>query len=71
MNQHKNALNEEGKSSAADHVLRNKGHQINFNQPEVLARDNSKKRREIKETILTLKHPNSYNTISHELAIFK
>ncbi len=71
MNQHKNGLREEGKSAAADHVLQNKNHGINFDKPEILARDKSKKGREIKETILTFKHQNSYNIISHELAIFK
>ena len=71
MNQHKNNLKEEGKSAAADHVLHNKDHTIDFDRPEILARDKTKKGREIKETLLTLKHPNSYNTISHELVIFK
>ncbi len=71
MNQHKNSLKEEGKSAAADHVLHNKDHAINFDKPEVLARDNTKKGTEIKETLLILKHQNSYNTISHELVIFK
>jgi hypothetical protein len=70
MKQHKNGLRQAGNSAAADHVLNNKDHGINFDRPEILARDKSKKRREIKETLLTMKHPNSYNTISHELAIF-
>ncbi len=47
MNQHKNGLREEGKSAAADHVLNNKQHEIHFDKPEILARDNNKKRREI------------------------
>jgi predicted GIY-YIG superfamily endonuclease len=71
INQHKNGLKEEGKSSAADHVLHNKDHGINFDRPEILARDNNKKAREIKKTLLTLKHSNAYNTISHELVIFE
>ena len=69
--QHINGLKEEGKSAAADHILRNKGHKIDFNQPTILAHDNNKKKREIKETLLTIKNTNSYNTISHDLAIFK
>jgi hypothetical protein len=59
MNQHKNGLKEEGKSTAADHALHNKDHVINFDRPhDVLARDNTKKGREIKEILLTLKHSN-------------
>jgi hypothetical protein len=53
MNQHKNGL-EEGKSTAADHVLHNKDHVINFDRPDVLARDNTKKGREIKEILYGL-----------------
>jgi hypothetical protein len=43
---------------------------INFDRPEVLANGNSKKKNEIKETLLTIKHSNSYNKISHELMVF-
>lgn len=43
MHQHKNGLKEKGKGSAADYVLNNKDHGINFGVPEILARDNTKK----------------------------
>ncbi len=57
-------------STAADHVINNKNHPINFYRPEVLASDNSKKKNEIKETLLAIKHSNLYNKISHELMVF-
>ena len=71
MKQHQDGQKDPGKSSAADHMLNNIGHVINFKDPEILNRDISKKRREIKETLYTIKHNNAYNKISHELAIFK
>jgi hypothetical protein len=36
-------LKEEGKSAAADHILNTKDHEINFDRPEILARDNNKR----------------------------
>lgn len=51
MNQHKQGLQGEGKSAAADHVLNNSGHKINLDTPQILARDTSGKGREIKEMI--------------------
>jgi hypothetical protein len=55
MNQHKNELKEEGRSTAADHILNNKDHEINFDRLEILARDNNKKRIEKeKQTVLRI-----------------
>ncbi|CAF1463911.1 unnamed protein product [Didymodactylos carnosus] len=39
MNQHKNGLRKEGNSAAADHILHNKEHTIDFDKPEVLAQE--------------------------------
>ncbi|CAF3873515.1 unnamed protein product [Rotaria sp. Silwood1] len=68
MKQHHEGLKDPGKSSAADHMLNNAYHVINFKDPEILGRDISKKRLEIKETLCTIKYNNAYNKISHELA---
>lgn len=70
MNQHWSVLIEEGKSAAADHIIMNRNYQFTLNKSEILARDHNKKRREIKETLLTLKHSNEYNSTSHDLVIF-
>jgi predicted GIY-YIG superfamily endonuclease len=70
MKQHKEGLQKPDTSRAADHMLNNKNHTIDFSQPKILARDIHKKRREIKETILTLQTTHTYNKISHELMIF-
>jgi predicted GIY-YIG superfamily endonuclease len=71
MKQHKEALKKADTSRAADHMINSKNHVVNFNEPEIIGRDTHKKRREIKETILSLQHQHSYNKISHELMIFK
>lgn len=71
MKQHKEGLRKPDTSRAADHMLNNKNHVIDFGKPEIIGRDTHRKRREIKETFLSLKHPNSYNKISHELMIFR
>ncbi|CAF3209260.1 unnamed protein product [Rotaria sp. Silwood2] len=70
MKQHKEGLQKPDTSRAADHMLNNKNHIVDFSQPKILARDINKKRREIKETILTSQTTHTYNKISHELMIF-
>ncbi|CAF1345381.1 unnamed protein product, partial [Didymodactylos carnosus] len=70
MEQHKEGLKKVETSAAADHMINNINHIINFSQPEIVARDVNKKRREIKETLLTLQDSNAYNKISHEVMIF-
>jgi hypothetical protein len=51
-------------------MLNNTNHVANFQDPEILARDISKKICERKETLYTMKHINASNKVSHELAIF-
>ena len=71
MKQHRNGLRKPDTSRAADHMLFNNHHIVNFDDPEIIGRDSIRKRREIKETLLTLQHQHAYNKISHELMIFK
>ena len=70
MKQHKEGLRKPESSRAADHMLNNHQHVVDFDKPEIIGRENHRKRREIKETILSLQHPTAYNKISHELLIF-
>jgi hypothetical protein len=70
MKQHKEGLRKPETSKAADHMINNKNHIIDFSKPEIIGRGTNKKRREIKETMLSLQHSNSYNKITHELMIF-
>ncbi|CAF1309282.1 unnamed protein product [Adineta steineri] len=70
MKQHKDGLRKPDISRAADHMINNKDHVIDFSKPEIIGRDAHKKRREIKETFLSLQHQHAYNKISHELMIF-
>ncbi|CAF1477987.1 unnamed protein product [Didymodactylos carnosus] len=71
MQQHRRELKEKGKSAASDHMLNNKNHVARFDQPIILARETNWKKREIKETLITIKHqPAAYNKISHELLVF-
>ncbi|CAF1208252.1 unnamed protein product [Rotaria sordida] len=70
MKQHKEGLRKPETSRAADHMINNKNHVIDFSKPEIIGRDIHRKRREIKETLLSLQHQKSYNKISHELMIF-
>jgi predicted GIY-YIG superfamily endonuclease len=70
MKQHKEGLYKPETSRAADHMINNKNHVIEFSKPEIIGRDIHRKRREIKETFLSLQHQHSYNKISHELMIF-
>ncbi|CAF1483936.1 unnamed protein product, partial [Didymodactylos carnosus] len=70
MKQHRDALLNPGSSRAADHMIENKNHRVEFSAPEILAREKGWKRREIKETLWTLKSDSTYNKISHELLIF-
>jgi hypothetical protein len=71
MKQHKDGLRKPDISRAADHMILNNNHIINFDKPEIIGRDSHRKRREIKETLLSLQHQHSYNKISHELLIFR
>jgi predicted GIY-YIG superfamily endonuclease len=70
MKQHKDGLRKPETSRVADHMINNKNHIIDFSNPEIIGRDTHRKRREIKETLLSLQHQYSYNKISHELMIF-
>lgn len=70
MRQHKEGLRKPETSRAADHMINNKHHVIDFNKPEIIGRDSNRKRREIKETLLSIQHQQAYNKISHELMIF-
>ncbi|CAF1527322.1 unnamed protein product [Rotaria magnacalcarata] len=71
MTQHKNGLRKLDISRAADHMIQNNQHVVNFDKPEKIARDSHRKRREIKETILSAQHQHTYNKVSHDLLIFK
>ena len=71
MKQHKDSLRKPETSRAADHMLSNNHHIIDFDKPEIIGRDWNRKRREIKETLLALQHQHAYNKISHELMISK
>lgn len=70
MRQHKEGLRKPETSRAADHMINKKHHVIDFNKPEIIGRDSNRKRREIKETLLSIQHQQAYNKISHELMIF-
>ncbi|CAF3862465.1 unnamed protein product [Rotaria sp. Silwood1] len=70
MKQHKEGLRKPETSRAVDYMIKNKNNVIDFCKPEIIGRDTHKKRRETKETLLSLEHPNPYNKISHELMIF-
>ena len=71
MKQHKDGLRRPKTSRAADHMIMNENHIVNFGEPEIIGRDTHRKRREIKETLLTMQHQHTYNKISHELLILK
>lgn len=70
MRQRKEGLRKPATSRAADHMINNKHHFINFNRPEIIGRDANRKIREIKETLLSLQHQHSYIKINHGLMIF-